>query len=160
MVPLQIDDGIRNIDVVTSLAFKTGKRKRAVIEVESQALAGKRMNKLNQGMFVVVNLKPLDNDEQELEWYAWDFVIAEIDTDISELDTTNENTKFEVQVYRPGGMKISIDKKFIKWQGDDNKYFWPTIERGLVKASIELHVSSKKLSKQSKNIIQALTFDI
>ena len=53
-----IHDGIRNVDVVTSLAFKTGKRKRAVMEVESQALAGKRMDKLNQGMFVVVNLKP------------------------------------------------------------------------------------------------------
>ena len=56
VVPLRIDDSIRNVDVVTSLAFKTGKCKRAVKEVESQALAGKRMDKLNQGMFVVVNL--------------------------------------------------------------------------------------------------------
>ena len=90
----------------------------------------------------------------------WDFVIAEIDADISELDTTNENTKFEVQVYRLCGMKISIDKNFIKWQGDDNKYFRPTIERGLVKAIVELHVSNKKLSKQSKNIIQAVDVNL
>ena len=49
-------------------------------------------------MFVVVNLKPLDNDART-KVDPWDFVIAEIDADISELDTTNENTKFEVQVW-------------------------------------------------------------
>ena len=164
VLPLAIDDGIRNVDVVTSTEFNVGRRKRAINEVETVALPGKRMDQLSQGMYIVVNLKPLDNNGQELLWYPWEFVIAEIDKDISGLDTTctSENTAFEVQVYRPCGINVSLDKKFIKWQGDDNKYFRPTIERGMVKAIniVELHIQSKKVTKQSKAIIKALNYKV
>ena len=102
------------------------------------------MDKLNQGMFIIVNLKPLDNNDQELQWYPWEFVVAEIDSDISALSTTNENTAFEIQAYRPCGVLVSLEKKFIKWQGDDNQYFRPTIERGMVKAIVQIHAQSKK----------------
>ena len=159
-LPLPVDDGIRNVDVVTSAQFNAGRRKRAINEVETVALPGKRMDKLNQGMFIIVNLKPLDNNDQELQWYPWEFVVAEIDSDISALDTTNENTAFEVQVYRPCGVLVSLEKKFIKWQGDDHQYFRPTIEQGMVKAIIQIHAQSKKLTKQSKAIIKALNYKV
>ena len=159
-LPLPVDDGIRNVDVVTSAQFNAGRRKLAINEVETVALPGKRMDKLNQGMFIIVNLKPLDNNDQELQWYPWEFVVAEIDSDISALDTTNENTAFEVQVYRPCGVLVSLEKKFIKWQGDDNQYFRPTIERGMVKAIVQIHAQSKKLTKQSKAIIKALNYKV
>jgi len=51
---------------------------------------------------------------------TWQCVIAEIDRDFSQLDTTHKKTECQVQVYRPCGNTVSLDKKFLKWQGDDN----------------------------------------
>jgi hypothetical protein len=152
-LPLPLDEGIREVDVVESAEFRSHQRKRATTAIEAEVSAANRMDVLEQGMFVVVKLKPCNAD-----WYPWPFVIAEIDRDVSNIDTTNASTEFQIQVYRPCGTTPSLDKKFIKWQGRDNIYFRPTIERGLVKAIVKLHASSKKLTKESKQLINSATF--
>ena len=157
-VLLPIDNGIRDVDVVTHSNFTPTMRRKANLLAESQILAANRLDELKQGFFVVVNVKPMDKDGNDLQWYPWQYVIAEIDTDVSQLDTTQEKTEFQVQVYRPSGNTLSLDKKFIKWQGGDNHYWRPTIERGTVKAVVELHRSSKKLTKKFKEIILSLFF--
>lgn len=119
--------------------------------METEVVAGRQLEVLYQGMFLLVNLKPVN-----AEWYPWSHVIAEIDYDISHLDTTIETTELEVQIYRPSGRTVSLDKKIIRWQGDDNKYFRPTIQRGMVKAILQMHLASGKLTKQSKKVISSL----
>ena len=45
----------------------------------------------SRDFFVVVNVKPMDQDGKDLEWYALGMqcVIAEIDRDFSQLDMTH-----------------------------------------------------------------------
>ena len=155
---MPIDNGVRDVDVVTHSNFTPSMRRKANLVAESQVLAANRFDELKQGSFVVVNVKPMDKDGKDLEWYPWQYVIAEVDIDVSQLDTTDEKTEFQVQVYRPCGTTVSLDKKFIKWQGDDSHYWQPKIERGMIKAIVELHRSSKKLTKKSKEIIKPLVF--
>ena len=76
-------------------------RRKANLLAESQILAANRLDELKQGFFVVVNVKPMDKDGNDLQWYPWQYVIAEIDTDISQLDTTQEKTEFQVQASVP-----------------------------------------------------------
>ena len=111
-LPLPVDDGIRDVDVVLHANFNASKRNRAQKEVETQVVAANRLAELRQGMFIVVHqiLKPLDKNSDELEWHTWPYFIAEIDRDLSLLDTTNETTELEVQVYRPCGQTVSLEK--------------------------------------------------
>ena len=120
-------------------------------------------------MFIAVNLKLLDNNPQELHLCRLEFVLAEIESGISALDTRNKHT---VLKYRSVGIVPMFlemkKKKSIKWQGDDNQYYRPNIEeyylpnveRGMVKAIVQMHAQSKKLTKQSKGIIKALNYKV
>ena len=66
---LPIDNGIRD-DVVTHSNFAPTMRRKANLVAESQILAANRLDELNQGFFVVVNVKPMDQAGKDLEWYT------------------------------------------------------------------------------------------
>ena len=69
-VLLPIDNGIRDVDVVTHSNFTPTMRRKANLVAESQIWAANRLDELKQGFFVVVNVKPMDQDGKDLEWYA------------------------------------------------------------------------------------------
>ena len=87
------------------------------------------------------------------------YVIGEIHNSLklAGLDTTNPNLEFPVQVYLPTD-KHSLDKKFVKWLGDDNRYWQPIISRGMVKGIVELTSKGRKLTSASKELIQSIHF--
>ena len=143
---LHIDDGVRAVEPVQHSNFKASHRKRKMRDFESSI---ERVDPLKQGEIVVVNLVP-----QESPWYTLPFVIAEIEKDISDLDTTDPDCQFEVQVYRTKDKKNSLSKAFVKWQGEDNVYWKPTIERGMVLSTVSFRPKSKKLSLESLQFIQ------
>lgn len=147
---LAVDDGVRDIDVVTHAQFKPSARQKALRICETQVTSGTRFDRLFKGNFVVANLVPANSN-----WYPWQFVIAEIITDVSTLDTQQPETQFQVQVYRPTGRKIDLTKKFIPWIGDDNQSWRPIIERGMIRGIVDLHHKSKTLSKNSQKLIES-----
>ena len=67
-VLLPIDNGIRDVDVVTHSNFAPTMRRKANLVAESQILAANRLDELNQGFFVVVIVKPMDQAGKDLEW--------------------------------------------------------------------------------------------
>jgi hypothetical protein len=144
---LAVDDGVRDIDVVTHSQFKPSARQKALRICETQVISGTRFDKLFKGNFVVANLVPENSN-----WYPWQFVIAEIITDVSTLDTEQPETQFQVQVYRPTGRKIDLTKKFIHWIGDDNQSWRPIIERGMIRGIVDMHHKSKTLYKKLSKI--------
>ena len=106
---LPIDDGIRDVDPVTFRDFNPSSRRRALKTAETEVWASQRMDELAQGMFIILDFGPTS------EWYPWDFLLAEIDENISHLDTTSKTTTFQVQIYRPSGnvdnfREMDIDK--------------------------------------------------
>ena len=120
------------------------------------------MDKLSQGMFVVLDFGPKHSD-----WYPWSFLIAEINQNIAHLDTTVQDTSFEVQIYRPCGNVAFFQqtehtkllrKGLVKWQGSDNQFWKPTILHSEVKAIIEVSRVRKKLSSKSINLILSMYF--
>ena len=143
---LCIDDGVRAVEPVQHSNFKAGCRKRKLRDFEASV---QRMDSLKQGDMVVVNMVP-----EHSEWYNLPFVIAEIEKDISHLDTTNADCEFEVQVFRPKDKNNSLHKPFVKWQGEDNVYWKPTIERGLILSTVTFTPKSKKLSPQSLEFVR------
>ena len=69
----------------------------------------------------MVNVKPMDQDGKDLEWYALGSVLLLKLTGIFHNSIRRiKKTECQVQVYRPFGNTVSLDKKFLKWQGDDN----------------------------------------
>jgi hypothetical protein len=74
--------------------FNPNVRRKACSIAGSQVIAASRFDELKQGFFMVVNLKPTDIDGNDLQWYPCQYVIAEIDVDVSQLDTTLEKTEF------------------------------------------------------------------
>ena len=104
------------------------------------------LEQLKQGQFVVLNIQPENNAD-----YGLKFLIAEIDLDISHLDTTIPQTPLVVQVWRPTDMK-SLNKKFVRWQGSDNKLWKLEIVRENVKAIVNIYQPSweKVVCKISK----------
>ena len=59
---------------------------------------------------------------------------------------------FRVQILRPIDM-VSITNKFVKWQGDDNHLWRPSIAREQVRIIVEL-TKSKKLTAKSQALIR------
>jgi hypothetical protein len=100
------DDGVLNVDVVNHQNFKTSERRKALHVCETQIASAIRFEKLFKGNFVVVNLTPSNSD-----WYTWPYVIAQITSDVSTLDTESPETVFQVQVYCPCGSTLSLSKK-------------------------------------------------
>jgi hypothetical protein len=143
---LRLDDGVRPVEPVQHSNFTASTRKRKEREIEATI---ERVDPLKQGDFIVLNLVP-----DMSPWYTLPFVFAEIEKDISHLDTTDPDCRFEVQVYRPNDKKNSLKKRFIKWQGEDNVYWKPTIERGIVLSTVQLGPKSKKLSRESLQFVE------
>ena len=69
---LPIDDGIRDVDVVTHREFNPSCCRNALRKAEAEVLAGLQMDKLSQGMFVVLDFGPKHSD-----WYCWSSLFAE-----------------------------------------------------------------------------------
>ena len=105
-----------------------------------------KLDELQQGMFVVIQLRP-----KSPPWYPHEFVIGEITKGVSHLNTTNPEVEFPVQVYLPVD-KCSLDKRFMRWQEDDNKFWVPTVQRGMIKAIVELTKKGSRLTKPSLNL--------
>jgi hypothetical protein len=147
---VQIDDGVRAVDIVTFAEFKPSKRNRVLKVMETHF--ADTLDELHQGTFVILQLVP---DHSPL--YTHPFVIGEIHKSLAGLDTTNPNVEFPVQVYLPTD-KNSLDKKFVKWLGDDKRYWQPTISRGMVKGIVELTSKGRKLTSASKELINSIHF--
>lgn len=147
---VHIDDGVRPIDVVTHAQFTGAMRRRAIAMHETQIVSAQRLDKLSQGNFVVVQFVV-----ENAAWYKWKFVIGEIYSDISGIDSTSPDADIPILIYRPAGSTthLSIDKKFIPWKGDDNSPFYETVKRSTVSAIVELNKLSKTLTKKSRNLI-------
>jgi hypothetical protein len=148
---LDIDDGVRAVDVVNFSGFKPGQRNRVLRKIAAE-IPDEQLDELQQGMFVVIALKP-----ESSPWYPHDFIIGEITKSVAHLNTTDPNVQFPVQVYLPVD-KFSLDKKFMKWQGDDNKLWTPTVKRGMVKAIVELTKKGSKLTRPSLNLVTSIHF--
>jgi hypothetical protein len=90
-----------------------------------------------------VQLKPTwDN-------YPHDFIIAEIQRDIAELDTTIPNEQFEVQVYCFSVLN-NIGSMSFPWRGAGGGGLWKeTIMRSMVKAIVAVTPKGKKLTPAS-----------
>lgn len=148
---LHIDDGVRPVDVVTHSQMQSSQRKRKYKVLEGLE---EGMDALKQGDFLVVDLVP-----DHSPWYTLPFLLAEIDADISDRDSTSPDCEFSVQIYRPNcsdtnDQAKSLAKKFVKWQGSDRKYWKPTIQRGMVLSTVSLAPQSKKLTKKSLEFIK------
>jgi len=109
------------------------------------------LEKLAQGQFVCIGLLP-DNNQN----YKLPFLVAEIDHDISALDTTSPEVEFQVQVYRPTDMQ-SVSKKFVRWQGDDNVFWRPFIKPSMVKGIVELTACGKNSPASPNSLLQIFT---
>ena len=143
-----VDDGTRNVQVVEHSGFTNTDRQKAL--KRTQALKSSlEMEKLHQGDFVVLDLTPVNCSA-----YTLSYLIAEIECDISTLDTTDPTTCFQVQVYRPTDL-VSIEKKLVRWKGDDNQLWKPTVSRSIVKAIVEITPRGKKLTKKSLDIVRS-----
>ena len=147
---IHIDDGVRKVDVVTFSSFKSNQRNKALHAVDAQNQ--EQLDELQQGNFVLVQLTP-----EQSPWYTHPFVIGKINKSVSGIDTTNPEAEFSIQVYLPVD-KVSLNKKFVKWQGSDNKYWTPVIKRGMVKGIVDLTSRGKNLSKASSDVIKSTTF--
>ena len=90
---------------------------------------------------MVVDLVPTNAPRYKLP-----FIIAQIDVDVSSMNTTDPTCCFQVQVLCPCDL-ISVTKKFIRWQGDDNNLWRPIIQRSTVKAIVHLTPRTKSLRK-------------
>ena len=60
----------------------------------------------------------------------------------------NNGEEVLVQIMRPSDL-VSIDKKFLRWQGDDNLLWRPIILKSSVQLILELTPRGKKLTSKS-----------
>ena len=138
------------MDPVTYDKFTAAVRGKKRKVMETQLPQG--LEQLKQGQFVVLNIQPENNAD-----YGLKFLIAEIDSDISHLDTTIPQTPLVVQVWRPTDM-MSLNKKFVCWQGSDNKLWKLEIVRENVKAIVNINPRGKKLCAKSVKLITGAHF--
>ena len=143
-----LDDGNRPIQLVTYQTYRNTDRAHAKKQTTQEGLDSLLLDKIVKGDALVVTLLPENNNSYKLP-----FVLAQVDSDISNLDTTNKNTSFQVQILRPINM-VSISNKFVKWQRNDNHLWRPFIERKQVKCIVEL-TKNKKLTAKSNALIQS-----
>ena len=143
---LPVDKGLRPIDVVTHKNFTTTARTKATKAAEDP----NRLRPLDKGQFLVLQLS-VDNTHS----YTWNFVVAQLIEDVSDIDTTDPESMLEFQIYRPTTLN-KLDSKFVKWIGDTNKQWKGNFSRGLVKAIVELHVQvqGERLTAKSQQLIR------
>jgi hypothetical protein len=143
-----LDSGNRPIQVVTHQNFSHSDRNRAKKQRAEEGLESSVLEKIEKGDVLVLNLLPQNNDNYKLP-----FVLANVDSDIANIDTTDKNAKFRVQILRPIDMS-SITNKFVKWQGDDNHLWKPFIKRKKVRIVVSL-TKGKKLTAASQALIKS-----
>lgn len=147
-VAAKIDDGVRAIDVVTQKKFRHTDRLRAEHQLHSEGLDTTTLDALHKGDVLLIDFLPTNNPAYKLP-----FMIAEIEQDVSVIDTTTTDTEIPVQILRPTDMQ-SFHKKIIRWQGDDNQFWRPHVARGSLKAIVHLTSKGKKLNSTSISLIK------
>ena len=67
-----------------------------------------KLEKLHQGDILVLELKP-----ENAEWYSLPYVLAEIEKDVSHIDTTDPDAEFQVQILCPVNLRCAdpLEKK-------------------------------------------------
>lgn len=99
-------------------------------------------------MFLAVQIKP------EWEEYPYDFVVAEIQQDIRDLDTTNAETVFEIQVYCFASLG-NLASRLFPWKGAGGGGLWKeNITRSMVKAILQVQKKGKRLTPASIRLLQ------
>ena len=78
---------------------------------------------------------------------------------IGYLDTNLPDTEIMVQILRPTDL-VTLTKKFLKWQGDDNSYWQPHMRRSAVKLIVELTPRGRKLAAHSLQDISNMFPDL
>jgi hypothetical protein len=81
--------------------------------------------------------------------YQFNFVIAKLIADVTNVDTTKPETALEFQIFRSTTLD-NIGSKIIPWIGDTNKSWKESFARGHVKAIVDIQVKGKKLSAKLK----------
>ena len=131
LIEAKIDDCVRDVDVVVHSGFTATQRRQKIRSI-AQNIPSSKLEPLMRGMFLVVQLRP------DWEQYPHDFVIAEIQEDISHIDTTKEDAKFKVLVYCFSSL-TNISAKIFPWRGSGGGGLWITeVERSMVKAIAEI----------------------
>ena len=103
-----------------------------------QGNSGDRDTNLLEGDIVLV----VDLDLQvNMTAYSLPFFVAEV-------IGPNNGEVVLVQTMRPSDL-VSIDKKFLPWQGDDNLLWQPIILKNLVQLILELTPRGEKLTSKS-----------
>jgi len=143
-----LDDGNRPIQVVTHQNYRKTDRDNAKKQQTQEGLDSTQLDKLEKGDTLLLNLLPENNDKYKLP-----FVLAHVDSNISNLDTTDKNTIFPVQILRPIDL-VSLTNKFVKWKGDDNRLWRPSVERSQVRMIVQM-TKTKKLTSRSQALIRS-----
>jgi hypothetical protein len=143
---LAVDDGVREVDVMTHRQFTNTKRTKALKLAAQQS--SDALEQLKAGDFVVLQVTVSNCNA-----YPFNFVIAQVNGDVSQLDTTNPETLVPFQIYRPATLS-NLNSKLMHWIGDTNKPWRDKFPRGLVKALVQVQVKGKKLTSKSLELIK------
>jgi hypothetical protein len=111
-------------------------------------LKGGVLESLHTGDFVL-----LEVSVENCPTYHFNFVIAQVIGDVTQLDTTNPDTEINFQVFRPSNMQ-NLDSKLMPWMGDTNKLWKESFPSGLVKALVQIQVKGKRLTAKSLKMIK------
>jgi hypothetical protein len=150
--PLPLDSGIRQIDVVTHAHFTSRERQKTILAQDIENQKQSKMESLKKGHFVVLQV-----EVKNCAAYPFDFVIAQVIEDVSGKDTTDPDTLILFQIFRPSTLN-NLSSKMIPWIGDTNQAWKDDFERGHVKAVIQLQPQGKKLTAQSRKMIENTFF--
>jgi hypothetical protein len=152
VLTLPVDTGFRKVDVVTHAAFRASARKRTEKAQEQELHQNGPLESLKKGDFVVLQVGITNCKE-----YPFDFVIAQVIADCSNIDTKNAETPIRFQVYRPSTLD-NLASKMVPWIGDDNHTWKDEFTRGHVKALVQLQPQGKKLTANSRKMIEDTFF--
>jgi hypothetical protein len=138
---LPVDTGVRDVDVVTHSQFTSSSRRKQIkiSQQEDRCKLGE-LDPLKKGDFVLLQVAV-----SNCPTYPFQFVIAQVVGDISQIDTTHADSLIEFQVFRPSTLD-KLESKLLPWVGDTNKLWKESFARGFVKAIVEVQVKGKKLT--------------
>jgi hypothetical protein len=149
---LPIDSGIRQVDVVVHSKFSSRSRQKTIKAQEQDSKTESKLQALKKGDFVVLQVGVTNCIA-----YTFNFVIAQVVEDVSGKDTTDPDTLILFQVFRPTTLN-NLGSKMIPWIGDTNQQWKEEFERGHVKALVELQPQGRKLTANSKKLIENAFF--
>jgi hypothetical protein len=140
-----VDDGNRSVEIMCHAKFKKSARTASVKRSQQCISLPADILNLNKGDLIVFEDKDLLPTNTPA--YSFPFLVGEI---ISVVDGIEQGTQPQllVQVMRPCDLK-SLDKKFVKWIGDDNQHWRSVIDRSSVQFPVELTARGRKLTAKS-----------